>query len=169
MDLTSLFMFFLMLTGLTMAFVSYYIFYKLSPTCFSKELLSQLKYSIYVNVFIVAVAMGFFMCINNCECGLTSSRGKSGYHKYLDVMLVIILVLSSYNIYLTNSINKYIHENKCEIDKILINGLYGVNGFQLLICLYFIITSIMDRMRRDPTHSSSKPVSSMPMPPIIVV
>ena len=134
---------FLFMVGLLLVYISFQVYNKLKSSCTSKQLRLNLRIAIGLGSTIMALTLGYGICMKNCNCVIGSPEDYKTYI-LLGFMFILGLCLSV----LTNSIRNI--SNECNINiGCLTTNLYWVSVIQTVsigfVIIYYIYNAVKDK------------------------
>ncbi len=166
------FMFMIMLSGFLLLFLSFFTYSKLQDNCKYDSLKRKLQISIGIGSTLMALGVGFFICIlgPRCKCDFNLDKWK------IYLLLSSTLLSGIGLLALTLSINSELNNKDCEIDLGPTISILGtISTIQVLFSIFCIIytaksnTNLISSKRSKPSSKqqsqpvTSKPVSSQPV------
>lgn len=153
---------FLFMIGLLLVVISFQVYNKLTSSCTSSQLRLNLRIAIGIGSTIMALTLGYGICMKNCNC-VIGSVGDYKTYVLLGFMFILGICLSV----LTGSIKNI--SNECNINiGCLTTNLYWISVIQTVIIgfviVYYIYKVIKDKQgglsvgslfKRSSTSSSS--------------
>ena len=132
------FMILMSLIGLLLIITAFYSYTKLEGTCTSDSLKTKLRCAIGIGSTLLALGIGFSICVNNCKCSF-SDLDKNRIYALVGISFISGIGL----LVLTFSINTELNDSNCKVDLGIIPWILGlIATTQLLISTIYIVYTV---------------------------